>query len=191
MRTFVAIDLEDGPRQALVRVQERMRAGRWDVKWVEAENLHLTMRFLGDIDAAMVDQVIAAMRRAAAGVPPFEITLRGLGWFPPRRPPRVVWAGVVEPKGLLQRLHDALETELADLEVDESGNDDGKKGFHAHVTLGRVRTPRGVAELERAIGEQALEECRQDVRTMVMKKSDLGPRGSRYTNLGEAPLTGA
>jgi RNA 2',3'-cyclic 3'-phosphodiesterase len=185
VRTFVAIDLDDAMRRSAVRVQERLQTGKWDVKWVEPENLHVTLRFLGEIDEAALAGVIAALERSAATIAPFEIAMRGLGWFPPRRPPRVVWAGIVEPTGRLHRLHESLEHELRSLGLGED-----EERFHAHVTLGRVRTPKGVSELEQAIGATALEERSRTVDALVLRKSDLGPKGPRYEVLKNVLLTG-
>lgn len=189
MRTFVAIDLDEPVREILSRVQERLRASPCNVKWVETENLHVTLRFLGELQEGVVPSLLASMRSAAMGQSGFAIELRGLGWFPPRRPPRTIWAGIEEPTGSLARLHERLEAEVRKLGIGPDGSERTDR-FHPHVTLGRVREPGGTSALERAITEASgtMETGRQEVRSFVVKRSVLGSKGPEYTTLGEASL---
>jgi 2'-5' RNA ligase len=188
VRAFVAVDLDEPARRLVAEAQEFLRQRRFDVRWVERENLHLTVQFLGEIPEVRVPAVLEAMRAAVAGVEPFSMEIRRLSWFPPRRPPRVIFAEAIEPEGRLARIHERLLEALERLDLEWAGTDREDR-FHAHVTLGRVRIPRGVAGLEEAIGEARLETCRSEVRALVLKRSDLGPKGPRYTDLGEAILS--
>jgi 2'-5' RNA ligase len=184
MRTFIAIELDEPARRVLLEAQENLRRGPFDVKWVEAANLHLTLEFLGEVDEARCEDVRKAMERAASGTAPFVIEIAGLGSFPPRRPPRVIWAGVIEKTGTLSRLHERLVREL-----ERSGIEREKEeAFHAHVTIGRVRSPRGARELERALTEIRLATAHVDVRALMLKRSELGREGPRYSDLGKAHL---
>ena len=92
MRTFIAFDIDDGVRSAL-RVAQRAMGRIASVRWVRPESIHLTLKFIGNIEDRLLPAVFEVMRAAVAGLEPFEFDVRGLGWFPPGQRPRVLWAG--------------------------------------------------------------------------------------------------
>jgi 2'-5' RNA ligase len=123
-----------------------------------------------------------AMLVAATATAPFTSSVGGLGGFPSGHPPRVVWAGVTEGGEGLRALHAALESALVARGIPGEG-----RAFHPHVTLGRARSPRGVSGLADALGEgPRFGEFR--VAALHLMGSELGPGGSRYSVLAEAPL---
>jgi 2'-5' RNA ligase len=180
VRGFVAVLLPDGVRARLVATAVELRARAPGLAWVKAENLHLTLRFLGALDPGALERAREAVRAAAAGIRPFTVTLGGLGGFPSPRAPRVIWAGVVAGGEALGALHAALEAALAARGIPAEG-----RAFHAHVTLARARDPRdarGFGDmLERGPG---FGEAR--VRALHLMRSELDPRGARYSVLVEA-----
>lgn len=184
MRTFIAIELDDAIRQRLAAAQDRLRAAGCNVRWVKPEQMHLTLKFLGEIEEEAVDGVAAAMAAAAAGGKPFALTLAGLGAFPPRGAPRVVWAGAEEPSGTLAALHKRLEHQLARL-----GFERERRAYRPHLTLGRVKDPRGREQLRALIGEGAGEAFgTQAAGGLVHFRSVLSPQGATYTPLHRQPL---
>jgi 2'-5' RNA ligase len=153
---------------------------------VSADNYHLTLKFLGDIEESRAAGIGAALTAAVAGLPAFDIGLRGLGAFPSPTRPRVIWAGVDAGGPSLAALAEALEDGLAALGVPREA-----RGFSAHVTLGRVREPSRDPALAAALGRAASVELGSSrVDRVVLMRSQVSPRGARYTELAVAPLAG-
>jgi 2'-5' RNA ligase len=183
VRGFVAVLLPDDVRARLAAAAAELRGRAPGLAWVRPDNLHLTLRFLGEIGPVTLERVREAMAVAAATATPFTVALGGLGAFPSGRAPRVVWAGVVAGGEGLRTLHAALESTLVARGIPGEG-----RTFHAHVTLARARDRRGAAgELASALGEgPSFGEVR--VAALHLMRSELGPGGSRYSVLAEVPL---
>lgn len=191
-RTFIAIELSEELRDGLDLLQDRLRAQtpRGSVRWVRPEGIHLTLKFLGDTPVEQVEDVKLALAEAAANVGPFRVAVRGLGCFPNARRPRVVWVGLEEPTGALQRLRDAVETHVAPL-----GFPTERRKFSPHLTLGRVQRRASSSEV-REIGERVAASStglvgEMEVRAVSYIKSDLRPSGAVYTTLLETGLKGS
>lgn len=191
MRTFIANELSEELREELGLLQDHLRSQmpRGSVRWVRLEGIHLTLKFLGDTPLEQVDQVKAALAEAAAQSSPFRITLRGLGCFPNTRRPRVIWVGLEEPSGALQRLRDAVEARVAPVGFPTEG-----RKFSPHLTLGRVQRHASSSEV-REIGERVAASTtglvgEMEVSTVSYIRSDLKPSGAVYTTLLEAKLKG-
>jgi 2'-5' RNA ligase len=191
LRTFIAIELDDELRINLGRLQDRLRSqvAPRCVRWVSPEGIHLTLKFLGDTPAIKVGDVQAALARAVAGIPPFTVTMGGLGCFPNLRRPRVVWVGLQEVTGALVRLRDAVEAEVSPL-----GFPTERRAFQPHLTLGRVQRYASSSEV-RELGEAVLTSPAGTLDEMKVSgvfyiKSDLRPTGAVYTILSEAKLQG-
>src|SRR3954452_7739162 len=139
-RTFVAVPIPDERKAKLAQLQEQLGGAMPGVKWVEPENLHVTLAFLGDVDDSDLDKVCRAVGEAAAGFERLDLALQGLGAFPKPDRPRNVWVGVVgpgvEPLGRLQKAI-AAAVRRAGYPPDEKGK------YHPHITLGRVKPGRG------------------------------------------------
>lgn len=175
MRAFIAMDITDEVRRRLPRVQQELGAAPAKVKWVPPGNLHVTMKFLGDVDEETVERVKAAMAEAAADDGPIEFDVHGIGAFPPRGRPRVVWAGVSRGGEAIGRLHDRLERALRPLGVKRD------RRFSPHITIGRVKSSRGARELSELIEsrpEQTYGTC--PGAELVLYKSTLTPQGAEY-----------
>lgn len=186
MRLFLAAELPEPVKGALARVQERLEASRADVRWTRPEQWHLTLKFLGSTDEALLDDVKAAAALAAAGVGEARLEVRGIGTFPGGKRPRVIWAGVEEPAGKLARVAERLEDTMAEL-----GFAKENRKFKAHVTLGRARSPRGAEELvKRVKKDEAFEGGGTVVKEIVLFESHLHPQGARYEAVARFPLGG-
>lgn len=180
----MAILLPDDLRARLAAEVDRLRPLARDVAWVATANLHLTLKFLGAVDAARLDAVRAAL--GGAGGPPFDLVLRGLGAFPSATRPRVLWAGAGGGHAEAAALAGRLEAALAPLGFAPEG-----RPFSAHVTLGRVREPRRNPPLADALTAAADRELgRLRVDRFALMRSDLSPRGARYTELATVSLSG-
>ena len=135
IRSFIAIELPQEVRQAFTRLQEKLKAGGGaPVKWVDAGNVHLTLKFLGNVDAAITGRIISAIEEAGRGMHPFQIHLSGLGGFPSIRRVQVVWVGLTGELEKLVQLQKSIEAKLVPL-----GFPAEARSFTPHLTLGRVR----------------------------------------------------
>ncbi len=180
MRTFIAVDIED-PQilDKLMELEKRIVDTGADVKLVERENLHITLRFLGEIPIPLVQQVQKILSKLSFRK--FRARLRGLGAFPTPSLPRVIWVGVAEGSEELKRIYEWIESELRKL-----GFRPEREEFIPHVTLARVRSPRGRSELVRLLQELRDVEVGEIIVDKVrLKKSTLTPRGPIYTTLFE------
>jgi 2'-5' RNA ligase len=178
MRTFVAIDPPRAVKEGLALVQERLRAVEADVAWTRPENLHLTLKFLGEVERARLEAILAGCQRAVRGREAFDLLPSGLGFFPNPRHPRVIQTGVSGGTVALEEVERATTAELT-----RAGFDRETRSFHPHLTLGRLRSDRNAAELVARAREIRLPEESFRVTRIVIFKSELLPAGARYTRL--------
>lgn len=168
----------------LGEVIERLRPAARDIAWVAPGNLHLTLKFLGAVPEEQIEAVAGALRQASLEASPFEARIRGLGAFPSARRPRVVWAGVTEGAADMIELARRVDLALAAL-----GFPRDERPFSPHVTLGRVREPGRNPALTAALGSAATREFGQmRVPSASLMRSELSPRGARYTELATVRL---
>ncbi|MBK9062816.1 MAG: RNA 2',3'-cyclic phosphodiesterase [Acidobacteria bacterium] len=175
-------------REALSRPRASLSGSR-DLRWVQGEQLHLTLRFFADLPPALADPVAEAARAACAAAAPFDLEVRGLGRFPPHGPLRVVWAGLGDGRDPLVALALALAREL-----ETRGFPAEERPFAPHLTLARARDPRGSKENARAVAALAPSVGAlgtQRVDALVLYRSDLGAGPPVHTPLGRFPLTGS
>jgi len=186
VRTFVAIRLPGDVQRAVADLQDRIHVPGVRVKWVEPENFHLTLKFLGDVPEDRLDRVFGAVEKGCEGQEAFAMSLEGVGAFPNLRRPRVVWIGLNRGREEVARLAASVEALLADV-----GFEREERPFRAHATVGRVKD---VSPAVRQLGDRiaaerlALEGIRID-RVEVMK-SQLTRRGPLYSVQREVVLAG-
>lgn len=176
MRLFLAIDLPPAVRDALAALQGRLRPSCAGWRWVRAEALHLTVRFLGEVSPEARERERDRWRAAAAGGEPLGLRFAGLGTFPPRGRPRILWVGIVEERaGALTGLATRVEAAAVAL-----GYEPERRSFRPHLTL--ARAARGT-RAEAPPAEAGLEGVRFDTAELVLFRSRLGPGGARYERL--------
>lgn len=167
----------------MARLRRRVKSP--DVKWVPPANLHVTLQFIGYADderSARVRDVLAA----PLDIQPFDIRVAGIGAFPSRGGPRVIWCGVEERTGRLLQVQREIERRL----VSAVGIEPESRPYHPHLTLARYRTPGRVAE-RRAIEQHAAGELGTcEIDRVTLYESKLSPRGPTYSALLHAPLSG-
>jgi RNA 2',3'-cyclic 3'-phosphodiesterase len=184
MRCFVAVALPSPVKKLLVQVQEALRRADAHVTWVGEENLHLSLKFLGDLDEDAVDRLKGALSIEALQWPGMALTYQGIGTFPERGQPRVVWAGCA---GDLQRL--AALAGAVERCAEQVGVPRERHPFAAHLTLGRVKSDRNLKRLMSAIDNQRQVPLGSDqVREFVLYKSTLTDKAPVYEALAAFPL---
>lgn len=185
-RTFVAVEIDQHTAARAAAVIDRLRAAGADVTWVAPRNLHLTLKFLGDVRNELLPAVIESLRGAARRVPPFTLEIHGVGAFPQLDRPRTIWLGARQGGEQMRLLAEAIERSLEPL-----GFAPEARGYTAHLTIGRVRRPtaalRSLSELMRRQSDQAVGEIA--VEQIVAMASTLTPRGPIYEPLARVPLS--
>jgi 2'-5' RNA ligase len=187
IRTFIAISLPSPVLQAIGEAQETLRGKGLDIRWVRKEGIHLTLKFLGNVDMDQVGQIQAAIEKAAKGFSSFTLKGEGIGVFPDLRRPRVVWAGISGDVEVLRSLQGDLDSQLKPL-----GFPKEKRPFKGHLTLGRAKSRLDGTKLTSAF--EALAEFRTEsfsAQEVVLFQSDLRPGGAVYSRLAEVPLGSA
>jgi 2'-5' RNA ligase len=187
MRAFIAIELSPEIKEALARLVKDLQEEGIQGRWVPPSNIHLTLRFLGNIQDEQVGDIERLMEEAAKGFHPFTVSLEGLGAFPHAARPRVLWVGVVEGKDPLSRLQERLERGLASM-----GFPPEEKAFKPHLTLARFKFPK------EEVGRRVYQACRKrekagwgvmEAASVVLFKSILSPQGARYRKVKEASFS--
>jgi RNA 2',3'-cyclic 3'-phosphodiesterase len=177
-RVFCAVDLGTGVRASLIRHINRLRerASHVQTSWSREENIHLTLKFLGEIQTSRISDLSNAAARAVANLKPFQITIEETGVFPKHGPPRVLWIGVKDESGKLAELHTRLEEAC-----DREGFAREDRPFHPHLTIARLRKPHGARTLAAAHKDMRFEAATVTVAELLVIRSELGSAGSRYT----------
>ena len=183
MRTFIAIEIPAEIKTALSGLQIELRRAGADVSWTKPESIHLTLKFLGEIEEKLVNEIEMACVETAAEFQPFTLDLNGAGVFPNVRQPRVLWAGLsgeIEKAVEIQR---RLDERLMTI-----GFDREEKPFRPHLTIGRVKSNRKTRELLALADSYQLPRLAFDVKEIVVMKSELLQAGARYTSLARAGM---
>jgi 2'-5' RNA ligase len=185
VRTFIAVGLIQSIRDRCVSMQETLARIGTDVKWVEVENMHVTLLFLGEVDERVMPDVCREVAVCCEQYEGFTLGVETLGCFPNPRRPKIVWVGIGEGRDELVALHDALEPPL--LELGCYRRED--RPYSPHVTLGRVQgdnnTDKLAAELVKRASWKAGE---TEIREVLVMSSELTPKGPTYAVLGRGKL---
>jgi len=187
LRAFIAVEIPLGVRQTVCKATSDLQKGIGSlVRWVPLENMHLTLKFLGDISPSSVDMLTQMIGAEADLTNGFDLHVAGLGSFPSLKRPRVIYVGIQAPAAL-ETLQRAIESASRRL-----GYESEERGFSPHLTIGRVK--QNVTATEQQAIRRALEEIKIDslgtarVDSVHLYKSDLKPTGSVYTRLYSAPF---
>ena len=187
MRTFIAINLEPELKETLSQFIEelkRLDPARKSVRWVNQQAMHLTLKFLGEIDESQTAQIKKALEQISEGSRAFTMKISGTGYFPPdKRKPRVLWVGIEEEESL-KILQSRLEEEMEKL-----GFPKENRKFHPHLTLGRVKIPSNLREIMLCLEQHGSRKFGEmEVRKVTFFKSVLKPTGAEYSVLSEFEL---
>ncbi len=184
IRSFIAIELGSDLREGIAGIQEKLRSSRADVRWVKPESIHLTLKFLGDIEEGDVDSIADCLKRAADGLSPFTVEIREVGAFPNLRNPRVLWVGVSENSSL-SMIQSKIEEEIEGLGFPREG-----RPFRPHLTVGRVKSPKLKDKLTEVLEKVRAQELGAlPVEELILFRSELRPAGAVYTKLRTVKLS--
>ncbi len=183
MRTFIAVDIPDDAKMALDELCAGFRRSGCRVSWVRAKNLHLTVKFIGELDPERIPELSAALKEAIKGHGKQLVSLQGLGGFPNTGKPRVLWVGAEQGKDWFVELAKKIDKACAKLGVKRE-----KKKPSPHLTIGRVRDLRDWHKLEESFNDASFGYPAFEVGNITIYKSDLSPRGAEYTVIEKISL---
>ena len=180
LRCFIAIEIPEPIKREVGELINRLKKYNADIKWVIPENLHLTLKFLGDTPEALLPNIEESLFKIVLSYDPFYIKLYGTGVFPNRKHPRVIWIGIEDSK-ILNKLKLDMEDSMALL-----GYQKENKEFLAHLTIGRVRSRKGIVYLVNELNNFKDKDfgCIH-IKSIKLMKSELKPNGPVYNCLRE------
>ncbi|MEW6130244.1 MAG: RNA 2',3'-cyclic phosphodiesterase [Acidobacteriota bacterium] len=183
IRAFICIDIPPSLKTQIENLQNELRRIDAQVSWVKPANIHLTIKFLGDMPTEKIPQVIEAARHVTGSCSPFQLEASGAGVFPSPQNPNVLWIGLNDLPDALIALQQAIEDELSTIGIARES-----KNFNPHLTIGRIRNRRNARQLAEELIRRGKASDRFTVTEIIVMRSDLDPRGAIYTPLAVLPL---
>jgi 2'-5' RNA ligase len=179
IRTFIAFKLPENILSGLQKTQESIQKSGLRLKWVRPKNIHLTLKFLGNVDGINIDRIHTAMKNSAKQQPPMSLAAKGIGVFPNIKRPRVLWAGISGDTDVLIDFQKALDKEL-----EMTGFPREKRPYKGHLTLARIKdrvNPKQLVDVMSNFGHFSSEPFSAE--KAILFKSELKPTGAIYTEL--------
>ncbi len=177
LRAFLAIDVDENLKAKMYKVIKQFRQIDADIKYVDLENLHLTLKFFGDIDTEGIALLSSKIAGVVSNFDNFTVKIKGCGAFPNTKRIKVIWIGIDEDE-IIKKLHDELDNEFVKLGFDKD------KKFSSHLTIGRMRNAKGKEKVKSTIEElREVEIGEMTVDKIILKKSTLTPQGPIYEDL--------
>ncbi len=184
MRTFIAIELPERVKKKIELAQAPLKKTKAFVSWVKPGNIHVTLKFLGEVPEDKINDVFLATEKALEGAKKFRLRLKGMGAFPDFRRPRVIWIGAEKGEEELSYLAERVEEE-----TEKIGFPKENRKFSAHFTIGRVKSPKNIENLTEMVKSSDFSTDVIDVNEVVVMRSQLHPAGAIYTPLKKIALT--
>ena len=186
-RSFFAIELSAEIATGVRRIQESFKERVRGVRWVRPEGIHLTLKFLGEVEPDRIEAIEHKAGEVIQGICPFTVEIKGGGGFPTALNPRVIWVGVEDHSGMLKELQARVEAGMVEL-----GFLQERRGYTPHLTVGRLRSGKGLKALAEALDAiRASDLGKMEVQEVILFRSHLKPTGAEYTKLGSFPLEAA
>jgi RNA 2',3'-cyclic 3'-phosphodiesterase len=186
-RVFCAIEL---PPEVRARLEDHVRRLRKEVpdvaaSWSRVENIHLTLKFFGNVEVKRIEKISAAAERAVKEFSTFQIGVGGTGVFPRPSRPQVLWIGIVDQSGRLSALQEKFEDACA-----AEGFPKEDRAYKPHLTLARLRKPEGARQLADAHLQVKFEQIEIEIKDIVIFRSEPSPKGSKYSVISTADFRG-
>ncbi|NLC51116.1 MAG: RNA 2',3'-cyclic phosphodiesterase [Firmicutes bacterium] len=182
IRTFIAIKIDSILEKDFWQLQQELKkkltAGR--PKWVEPQNMHLTINFLGEIKEELIPLIEASLQTGLKEIKPFILSFCGLGVFPNLRKPRVLWSGINEGKDSVSKIYNFTQDSLSSIGFSQTN-----KCYHPHLTLARFREPVPFADISSVVKETSFSSSMITVKGITLFQSILRRQGSQYIPLKE------
>ena len=177
LRAFLAIDIDEDLKAKIYKVIKEFKQIDANIKYVDLENLHLTLKFFGDIDTEGIDLLSSKISNVVNDFDSFKIKIKGCGAFPNTKRIKVIWLGL-EDDEIVKMLHDELDKEFVKLGFDKD------KKFSSHLTIGRMKSAKGKNKVKSTIEEfEEVDIGEMSVDKIILKKSTLTPQGPIYEDL--------
>ncbi len=178
IRTFISISIPENIRQAIAGYQESMSGMINSIRWTKPENIHITLKFIGEIREELVDRIIKNVMDQPPYLGSFDLEISGAGVFPNIKRPRIYWIGITSGQKQLSRLASDLEDRLEPLGIARE-----KRPFKPHITIGRAKKGSPVSGLKENIESEVLSPLSFHVDRIHLMKSVLKPSGAEYSSL--------
>lgn len=183
VRSFIAIAIPEPIKEQIGKLIGLFGKYNADVKWTKYENLHLTIKFLGDTPELLLPKIHESLIATVSSFKPFYIRIYGTGAFPNKKYPRVIWAGL-EHSEILTSMAQEIEYSMVHF-----GYQRERKKFNPHLTLGRVRSQKGIIDIMKELEDyQNFDFGNLEVSDVELMKSVLKPKGAEYTCLFSIPI---
>lgn len=176
MRCFIAIELSQEIKQALGQIEEELQKKIRGVKWVKPDNIHLTLKFLGNIEKETVEDIKKILDEVSSGAQPFKIRLSAAGAFPSPSRPRVIWVGIDEGKTESTELADRIDEEVEYLGIEKES-----RAFHPHLTLARLKFLKEKDAVKNAFASLKVPQAEMSATKITLFQSTLTGEGPIYT----------
>jgi RNA 2',3'-cyclic 3'-phosphodiesterase len=184
IRSFLAIDFSEKEKEILSGYVKALRPVAPKVKWASPQQMHLTLKFFGDLSEETIKKISAALPAVTSDIDPFSLTLKGIGAFPNRYRPRVLWVGLGGETESLKGLQRKTEEALLPLGIPKED-----RPFQPHLTLGRIKTQELNEPLSQRLAQWPEMETESfPIESLILYRSDLKPTGPIYTKLDRFPL---
>ncbi len=184
LRSFIAVELPNDIHDSLQELQNNLKDSMPDVRWTKYGNIHLTLKFLGNVEPSKVDKISISIQNVANEFFPFTMSLARVGAFPNSRKPSIIWVGVEEGAEKIVEIANRIESSMEKL-----GFHREKRPFKPHLTIGRIRELKHPAVMAKSLENNEIGEIGKfRVEKLSFIKSQLDPSGSIYTTLSEALL---
>lgn len=183
IRAFIGLEISSGIRRELVSIQKNLHKLQGDIAWVKCDNLHLSIRFLGNITPEQIKDIEKISAKVARELKIFPLSLGALGVFPNIYSPKVIWAGISSGYNQVTKLHTLIDKELTSINFKTAD-----RHFHPHITLARIKSIKNKSKLSDFIDTIKLRSRCVDIKKLTLYKSKLDPKGAIYTKIQEAKL---
>ncbi|MFC1555996.1 RNA 2',3'-cyclic phosphodiesterase [candidate division KSB1 bacterium] len=178
IRTFIAVEIPETVKNEIADFQNALRKEHFSIRWVRPENLHLTLKFIGDIPESLVEDIKTGVFERGSLYSPFEVSLKGTGVFPTIKRPKVFWAGITQGRDELSTLAEKTENALVKFGIEKD-----RRPFKPHLTIGRIKDPRETSGIVRHISVDFFTGIPFTVDRMIFMRSILKPSGAEYSPL--------
>jgi 2'-5' RNA ligase len=184
IRTFIAVEIPENITSGIRELQQDLKDYGIDIRWIRPENIHLTLKFIGDVQSDDIDNISGAISTTAKGVSSIPLQAKGIGVFPGVKRPRVLWVGLTGQLELLTKLQKTLDANLKGI-----GFPPEKRPFKGHLTIGRIKTKMNSKTfVDALLAFRSFESETFVADRIVLFKSELKPNGAVYTKLASATL---